>query len=88
MAIHHETVDKATLKRAKSFHPNPPATALVKESRTEVIKIMTSFGAAHFQIGRSYPFAQTRTPETLALLKAVKKATDPDTIVNPGALGI
>ncbi|HHL42082.1 MAG TPA: FAD-binding oxidoreductase [Hellea balneolensis] len=88
MAIHHETVDKATLKRAKSFYPNPPATALVKEARTEVIKIMTSFGAAHFQIGRTYPFAQTRTPETLALLKAVKKATDPDTIVNPGALGI
>jgi D-lactate dehydrogenase (cytochrome) len=53
-----------------------------------VVDIFTRYGAAHFQVGRTYPLAKTRSPANLALLKAIKAALDPDNLINPGALGL
>jgi len=44
--------------------------------------------AAHFQVGRAYPYRRDRDPASFALLEAIKQAVDPDNRVNPGALGL
>jgi FAD/FMN-containing dehydrogenase len=60
----------------------------VDEARAEAVSAFARFGAAHFQIGRAYPFAQTRQPETLAVLRALKAQFDPQGVMNPGVLGL
>jgi FAD/FMN-containing dehydrogenase len=42
----------------------------------------------HVQIGKSYPYRQTRQPATYALLQSIKRAVDPGGYVNPGSLGL
>ncbi|MEM9704702.1 MAG: FAD-binding oxidoreductase [Pseudomonadota bacterium] len=86
--IHEVSVEKTWLDRLPRHRPNPPATALVSEMRARIIDIFKERGAAHFQIGRAYPYTQTRTMPNKALLNAIKHATDPNAIVNPGALGL
>jgi FAD/FMN-containing dehydrogenase len=86
--IHESTVERSTLKRVTRFKSNPDATALVEEARQMILDIFQSYGAAHFQIGRTYRYAQTRSPETLALLEGIKAIVDPQGRVNPGSLGL
>jgi D-lactate dehydrogenase (cytochrome) len=87
-AIHEASVDADLLRKMNRFAANPEVTALVKEARQGVIDIFSRHGAAHFQIGRAYPYAAQCSPETLCLLQAIKAAVDPDGLVNPGALGL
>lgn len=84
--LHHAHVEAGYLKTLKPRPADPAATALVAEARTAVVDIFTRYGAAHFQVGRTYPLARTRSAPALALLRAVKAALDPHNIINPGAL--
>jgi len=86
--IHEITVDSATRKRIKRFKQNPDATPCVERARQGILDIFTKYGAAHFQIGRTYPYASTRSEEFAKLLDAIKSAVDPENRVNPGALGL
>lgn len=86
--LHRQSVEGAHLGRLKPQPPNPAATTLVAQLRKAVVAVLQAHGAAHFQIGKTYPYAQTRSPETLALLSAIKAALDPHSIMNPGALGL
>ena len=86
--IHEATVEGSTLKRITRFKANPEATALVEEARANILGVFERYGAAHFQIGRTYPYAQTREAETLDLLKGIKSLVDPEGRVNPGSLGL
>jgi len=86
--IHEITVEASTLKRIKRFKQNPEATACVERARQGILDIFTKYGAAHFQIGRTYPYGQTRSPEFAKLLKSIKRAVDPNNRINPGALGL
>lgn len=61
---------------------------MVAEARQAVVDVFTRFGGAHFQIGRSYPFAQTRSAPVRALLDRLKSGLDPHNIINPGVLGL
>lgn len=86
--IHEITVEKSTLKRIDRFDTNPDATACVEKARQGILDIFSKYGAAHFQIGRTYPYTKTRSPEFATLLKSIKAAVDPDNRINPGALGL
>lgn len=86
--IHRQTVENSTLKRVKAFDPNPEATSCVKRLRAGVIDIFSKYGAAHFQVGRTYPYRETRGGSSWALLEKIKSALDPDGTVNPGSLGL
>jgi len=87
-AIHDATVEPAFLRTLPAHAQNPAATALVQEIRASVLAIFSSAGAAHFQIGRTYPYAATRDAPALALLRAMKHAVDPENLMNPGVLGL
>lgn len=67
---------------------NPQGRAYVEAMRIELIELMQRHGGAHLQIGRAYPYLQHRSAAFVALLKELKRAVDPDGIINPGALGL
>ena len=87
-AIHKASVEPDHLARLREFDPNPDATALVEQLRKGVVDVFRTYGGVHYQIGKTYPYAQTRAPETLALIQALKAHLDPKGLINPGALGL
>lgn len=86
--IHEKTVDPAVLKRAKKFASNPDATDCVKRTRQGIINIFAKYGAAHFQIGRTYPYRDNREENAWALLDGIKSLLDPNRTINSGSLGL
>ncbi len=87
-ALHDATVEPEFLAKLPRHQANPAATAHVAMLREGVVNIFTRYGAAHFQVGRAYPLAATRTPDGLALLQRLKAALDPNGTLNPGVLGL
>ena len=85
--LHKASVEKDVLHRIKGFDENPAARAVVTKARKGVVEIFKGVGAAHFQIGRTYPYREGRKPAALSLLDALKQAVDPENRINPGALG-
>ncbi len=85
--VHESMVEPEHLKRLKQLGPAPEATALVAAAREQVKAICKKYGAAHFQIGRAYPYRETRDPAFLDVLDAVKNVMDPKGLFNPGGLG-
>jgi len=86
--IHEHTVGADWMRKVKRFEPNPDATAVVEKGRQLVLDVFTKRGAAHFQIGRTYPYKEGREEATWKLVEAIKQAVDDKGIVNPGALGL
>lgn len=71
---------------AAARHPaNHEGRVLVDTMRAEMIALFEAHGAAHFGIGRRYPFAKDRD---LTLLRALKREVDPRNLINPGVLGL
>jgi D-lactate dehydrogenase (cytochrome) len=66
---------------------NPTATEVVARARNAIKAIAARYGAAHFQIGRAYPYRESRDDVSRELLDAVKALVDPDGSLNPGGLG-
>lgn len=86
--IHNETVERDFLKRLPTHADNPAGTALVIALRAAILDIFAQHGAAHFQVGRTYPYRTTRAASTFALVEGVKALLDPKRRLNPGALGL
>ena len=85
--IHESAVEPAHLARLTQRPEDPDATALVTALRKELIEIFARYGTGHFQIGRIYPYRESRDAGSKALLDAIKGVVDPDRILNPGVLG-
>ena len=85
--IHAAMMEPGYLKGLPKLDPNPAATAVVAKARDGVKSIARKYGAAHFQIGRAYPYRDGRDPAFLALLDTIKGFVDPDRQFNPGGLG-
>ncbi len=86
--LHEATVESHYLKKLPKLAHDEAAAACVTEIREKILDIFEKHGATHFQIGRTYRYAQTRDPMTLALLRAIKSYVDPKGLMNPGALGL
>ena len=87
-AFHERMSPAEIIENAPRFPANPAGRALVEEMRVASIELMQKYGAAHLQIGRAYPYLRERDEENIDLLRAIKKKTDPNNIINPGALGL
>ena len=85
--VHESAIEPAHLARLAQRPENPAATALVTELRKAVLAIFARYGAGHFQIGRTYPYRESRDTLSKALLDTVKGVMDPDGRINPGVLG-
>lgn len=86
--LHEQTIERQVLSKITRFAPNPEATAVVEKARQKVLDVFSARAAAHFQIGRTYPYKSGREPGALDLLERIKAALDPDGVVNPGALAL
>jgi hypothetical protein len=70
-----------------TFAANPGAEELVLRVWRDIADHFLSVGAAHLQIGRTYPFQRSRNAENWALLSEFKAMVDPKGLMNPGVLG-
>jgi len=87
-AIHEKLMEKQHMARLPVQAPNPAATAAVVEARRRVIEVFARHGCGFFQIGRTYPYRESRDPASIALLEGIKTLLDPERIFNPGVLGL
>ncbi len=85
---YQRVLDPSYLAKLKKFDKNPDADKLVTQLRAELIAIYSDLGAAHLQVGKTYPYRGRREPATWQLLEAIKSALDPKRLINPGALGL
>jgi FAD/FMN-containing dehydrogenase len=87
-ALHERSVAPDFLANIARFAPSPQTRELVRQFRGEVIDVFARHGAAHFQVGKTYPCFETRTPGTARLLAGLKDLLDPDHRLSPGALTV
>ncbi|MDH7973263.1 FAD-binding oxidoreductase [Sphingomonas sp. AR_OL41] len=86
---HHNRVEESSdLSQLDPPAPPPAATQLVASIRESLVAIFRKHGCAHVQIGKSYPWLDTRAAPLHDLAMAMKAAVDPRRLVNPGSLGL
>ena len=56
--------------------------------KKDLVALYAEHGAAHFQIGRAYPWLPRLDAPARALVQQLKTALDPQGLMNPGALGL
>ncbi len=88
MPFHHRHVEQSVLKGMKGFDENLAARAAVKAIREKLIDLFVSFGAVHFQIGKTYKYKQGLQDSSYHLVEQIKHDLDPDGRINPGSLGL
>jgi FAD/FMN-containing dehydrogenase len=86
--LHDRVKQTSDLAGLSAFSGRPPATTTAMQLRDELVEIFRRNGCVHVQIGKSYPYRQTRQPATYGLLQAIKRAVDPGGYVNPESLGL
>jgi FAD/FMN-containing dehydrogenase len=85
---HHAAIPKDYLASLPAYADDPEVAAFVEALKSEITMLYSSFGAVHFQIGKTYPYDAVLEPETLRLVKVIKAALDPHSLMNPGVLGL
>ena len=86
--FHLRYLEPSFLRKLPRHAPNPAGRAAVAQIRCDLADLFMRMGAAHFQIGRFYPYRDSRHEETFGLLQAVKQHVDPRGLMNPGVLGL
>ncbi len=86
--LHNRYHEKSDLVALSAFKTEPEVNKAVAELREGLKEIFTRNGCVHLQIGKSYPYRETRQAETFALLQRIKDDVDPQGLVNPGSLGL
>lgn len=84
--LHLDNVSKAEAEKFAKFEPNEETRTYVRELRTELRDFFQELGSIHVQIGDFYHFQDVVSPETVSLLSAVKRALDPNALINASKL--
>lgn len=88
LPVHSRSLSDDAKARLLEPAPNPEARALVDELRQKLVALFAEFGAASNQLGKTYPYLEALRPESAELAIAVKRALDPQGLMNPGVLGL
>ena len=81
-------LDEDFLESKDIYVHNPEAFDVVGKLRIGLAALFRKRGGTHLQIGRSYPFLDSRLDNTAAAIRSIKNMIDPDNRINPGALGL
>jgi FAD/FMN-containing dehydrogenase len=85
-AFHLQAVPADYLAKLPPGADCAETVAFVDRLKQDLVALYAQFGALHFQLGKTYPFGSVLQPESLALLRSIKRAVDPDGLMNPGGL--
>lgn len=83
LPIHTHFLTDAERAKLRARKDNPAARAAVSALSADIVARWAGMGGVHMQIGRKYPYFDTRLPPTRALLGDLKRALDPDGVINP-----
>lgn len=86
--IHEDGMEASHTARLTKRPENIEATECVKLLRAGVLNIFQRYGCGHFQIGKTYPYIESRDEGSIRLLEAVKFAMDPSGALNKDVLGL
>lgn len=77
-------------RRFGQLPSRPHAREAALALREKMVKeVFTPFRPGHVQIGKYYPYRESRhNPDCWSVLEDIKRAVDPDRLMNPGALGL
>jgi D-lactate dehydrogenase (cytochrome) len=85
-AYHRSAVPGDYLAQLPPAQDHPETNAFVDQLKRDLVVLYTHHGATHFQLGKVYPYASVLQPESLALMRAIKRSLDPNGLMNPEAL--
>ena len=86
--VHRRNVEPEVFNRFTPVPANPEARSEVGRLRDEVRNIFLKQGAVHFQIGKYYPYRDSRRAAAWTMLEHLKDLLDKDGVINPGQLGL
>ena len=86
--VHRRNVEPDVFDAFTPAPANPEARSEVERLRDEVRNIFLSQGAVHFQIGKYYPYRDSRRAAAWTMLERMKDLLDKDGVLNPGQLGL
>ena len=81
--IHTHYLSESERAKLRRRDANAEAREAVKALSADIVAAWREMGGVHLQIGRKYPYFETRLPPTAALLRTLKRRLDPDGIINP-----
>ena len=83
-----EKIEKEYAEEWAKLPAQPEIREAALRMRRELAAIFDSLGAVHLQIGKWYEFQSQVEPAYAETLLALKRALDPNGLINPGSLGI
>ena len=86
--VHRRNVEPDVFNGFTPAAANPEARSEVDRIRNEVRNIFLAQGAVHFQIGKYYPYRDSRRASAWAMLERIKNLLDEGGVINPGQLGL
>lgn len=86
LAVHRHYMRMTHGEDYRTREADPEARRAVARISKDLIREWSELGGVHLQIGRKYPFWETREPATRALVAGLKSLVDPDGIMSPGNL--
>ena len=86
--VHRRNVEPDVYNRFTPVPANPEARSAAERIRDAVRDIFLEQGAIHFQIGKYYPYQDSRRDSAWSMMKQLKVLLDKDGVLNPGQLGL
>ncbi|KKB09298.1 FAD-binding oxidoreductase [Devosia chinhatensis] len=86
LPIHLDFMSEAQRAALKRRADNPASRETLKALTQSILGEWRALGGVHMQIGRKYPYMETRQPAVRALLDQLKAQFDPSDIMSPGNL--
>ncbi|WP_137392371.1 FAD-binding oxidoreductase [Rhodoligotrophos defluvii] len=86
--LHAKSLGDDVVRPWRDRPANVEARNAVAELRRATQELYVSLGGVSWQVARDYPFKDVLAPETWSLLEGIKRAVDPQGLMNPGSLGL